>query len=170
MKIIRYFINIISILYLSCSCFSVSYTAGGITVPPEIKTVSVQYFPNRATLIEPSLSQTFTDSFKDFIEKNTKLRIVNTVGDIDFSGEIKNYGYRFSAIAAGDVASQSRFTITVRVKFTNHINQDDEFDSDFSSYRDYETTVDFNSIEAELTEEIIEEIIDQVFNKAFVNW
>ncbi len=158
-------------LLLLTGCFSIRYDMkGGADINPAIKTVSVQYFNNRAMRVEPSLSQKFTDALKNYMENNTKLRVVNTMGDVDFSGEITNYDIQSVAISAGDVAAKTRFTITVRVKYTNAINPDDSFDTSFSRYRDFDSTKDFGSVESALTEEIIDEIIEQIFNKAFVNW
>ena len=41
------------------SC-KVSYSFTGADISPEVKTFSVYYFPNRARLVNPSLSQLFT--------------------------------------------------------------------------------------------------------------
>jgi hypothetical protein len=152
-------------------CFSLRYDMkGGADIDPKIQTVSVQYFNNRALRVEPSLSQKFTDALKSYMENNTKLRLVNTIGDVDFSGEISDYKIEPTAIAAGDVAAKTRFTITIRVKYTNSIKPDDSFDSSFSRYREFDSNSDFSSVEAALSEEIVDEIIEQIFNKAFVNW
>jgi hypothetical protein len=104
------------------------------------------------------------------MEGNTKLRMINTIGDHDFSGEIKDYRITPAAIAADDQAAKTRFTITIRVKYTNSIDPDSSFDSSFSRFRDFDSTQDFSTVEAELSDEIVEEIIEQIFNKAFVNW
>lgn len=155
---------------LLAGCFTVNYGFKGAPIPPDIQTVSVQYFDNRATRVEPSLSQRFTDAMKEYIERNTKLRMINSLGDVDFSGEITDYRITPTAISAGDQAAQTRFTITVRVKFTNAKYPDDSFDTSFSRYRDFDANQDFSSVEAELSEEIVEEIIEQIYNRAFVNW
>jgi len=157
-------------LFLS-DCFTLRYDMkGGADIDPKINTASVQYFNNRAMRVEPSLSQRFTDGLKEYLEGNTKLRIVNTIGDVDFSGEISEYRIEPTAIAADDIAAKTRFTITIRVKYTNSANPDDSFDTSFSRYRDFDSTSDFSEVETALSEEIVEEIIELIFNKAFVNW
>ncbi|MGD2033656.1 MAG: LptE family protein [Bacteroidales bacterium] len=170
MKIRVYLVFFIFVFLFSSACFTVSYSTKGGSLDPDLETVSVQYFPNRATRVNPSLSQEFTDKLKEYLEANTKLRVVNTVGDVDFSGEIKNYQISLEAIAAGDEAAKTRFTITIRVKYMNTLNPDDDFDSSFSAYRVFDSSQDFNSVEDELTEEIIDEILDKIYNQAFVNW
>lgn len=161
------FILLLSILTLS-DCFTVRYGTSGAEIKGN--TISVQYFDNRATRVEPTLSQRLTDELKDYMESNTRLRVVNTIGDHDFSGEITDYRITPAAIAADDQAAKTRFTITIRVKYTNSIDPDSSFDSNFSRFRDFDSTQDFSTVEAELSEEIVEEIIEQIFNKAFVNW
>jgi hypothetical protein len=156
---------------LFTGCFSIRYDMkGGADIDPKIRTVSVQYFNNRALRVEPSLSQKFTEGLKEYMEGNTKLRLINTIGDVDFSGEITDYKIEPVAISAGDIAASTRFTITIRVKYTDSINPDDNFDTNFSRYRDFDSTKNFNDVESELSDEIINEIIEQIFNKAFVNW
>jgi hypothetical protein len=156
---------------LLISCFTLRYDMkGGADIDSKVQTLSVQYFNNRATRVEPSLSQKFTDGLKEYMEGNTKLRVVNTIGDVDFSGEITDYKIEPIAISAGDQAAKTRFTIAVRVKYNNSINPDAGFDNSFSRYREFDSSKDFSSVEAALTDEILDEIIEQIFNKAFVNW
>jgi hypothetical protein len=171
MKLFKHVVIIIPCVILMQACFTMKYDMkGGAQIDPKIKTLSVQYFANRALKVNPSLSQSFTDDLKDYMEKNTSLRVVNNIGDVDFSGEITEYSIKSTSIAAGDQASQTRFTITIRVKYTNLINPDDNFDTSFSRYRDISSTTKFQTVEEQLTTEIIGEIIEQIFNKAFVNW
>ena len=152
-------------------CFSIRYDMkGGADINPAIQTVSVQYFNNRAMQVEPTLSQKFTDALKNYMENNTKMRLVNTLGDVDFSGEITDYKTQSVAISGENVAQKRRFTITIRVKFTNAINPEDNFDTSFSGYRDFDSSQNLSGVGASLTEEIIDEIIEDIFNKAFVNW
>ncbi|MBN2524328.1 MAG: hypothetical protein JXB24_13735 [Bacteroidales bacterium] len=165
-----YFVSPLLIFLLFSGCFTISYSTKGGSLNPNLETVSVQYFANRATRVNPTLSQKFTDGLKEFLESNTKLRVVNTIGDVDFSGEIKNYQINLEAVAAGDIAAKTRFTIAIRVKYTNSINPDDNFDTSFSAFRVFDSSQNFTSVEEELTEEIIDEILDKIYNKAFVNW
>jgi hypothetical protein len=171
MKFFKNFSLVILSALLFHSCFSLKYDLkGGAQIDPKIKTVSVQYFANRALRINPSLSQKLTDDLKSYMEKNTSLRVVNSVGDVDFSGEITEYSIRSTGIASGDKASQTRFTISVRVKYANSIKPADNFDTSFSRYRDFDSGINFTTVEDQYASEILEEILEQIYNKAFVNW
>jgi len=171
MKSIKFSILYLIVLISFSGCFSLKYDfKGGAQVDPKIKTLSVQYIANRSLLVNPTLSQTLTDKLKTYMESNTSLRVINSIGDVDFSGEITDYSVKTVALSAGDRISQTRFTITIRIKYTNSINPDDSFDTSFSRYRDFESSTNFKSIEEKYTEDIVDELIDQIFNKAFVNW
>ncbi len=165
--------NISLIIILSLlldSCFTIKYSASGASLDPSIKTMSVQYFENRAPKVQAGLSQQFTEAMKNYMESNTNLRLVNGIGDVNFEGMITGYTTQPTAIVSGDKAAQTRFTITVKVKFTNSVQPDLDYDESFSSYRDYNNTENFDAVKDGLTVDILNEIIDQVFNKAFVNW
>ncbi len=148
----------------------VSYSFTGASIPPEVKTVSVQYFPNRASNIQPTLSQTFTDALKDKIQSQTNLLLVNDNGDVNFEGEIQSYYTNPVAIRKGDDAAKNRLTIKIRVRYENSVDEKQNFNQTFSRYEDYESTKSLSSVELQLIEEIVDQITDDIFNKAFVNW
>ena len=41
------------------------YSFTGASISSDIKTVSIKYFPNKASIVQPSLSQVFTEKLKD---------------------------------------------------------------------------------------------------------
>ena len=67
------------------------YSFSGASIPAEAKTVSVQYFPNHAQLVNPMLSNNFTNALRDAMTNQTTLDMVETGGDIAFEGEITDY-------------------------------------------------------------------------------
>lgn len=152
------------------SCFTVKYSFSGASIHPELKTCSVQYFQNRASVVVPSLAQQITNDLKDKIQSQTNLTVVSTVGQADFEGTITGFSTKPMAITGNDVAAQNRFTITVKVKFTNEIEPDTKFDKSFSRYVDYPSTMSFEAAQSAHTEEILELLIEDIFNEAFANW
>lgn len=167
---------IASLIILLCgmlcnSCFTVKYDfKGGISIDPQIKTFSVQYFDNRAPRMEPTISQRFSDGLKDYIEGNTRLRLATNYGDVDFSGIITDYSIEATAITTGDQAAKTRFTIAVKVTYKNLYDQEADFEETFSRFREFDANEDISSRELDLSNEIIEEIVELIFNRAFVNW
>ena len=64
----------------------------------------------------------------------------------------------------------SRTTVTVRVRFVNNQNHNEDFESNFSAYRNFDSSKMITDVQDELIGEIIEEITDAIFNKVAVNW
>ena len=155
------------LLFTGCR-MSVSLTGG--TVDPRAKTVAITTFQNNASLVNPTLSQTFTTALKDKIQGQTPLTIVATNGDYELEGEIVNYNVSPVAIQGNETAAMNRLTISVRVRFTNSFDDTQNFDQTFSRYADYSSTQNLSSVEATLVTEINDALTDDIFNKAFVNW
>ena len=153
-----------------CKTLSVSYSFSGVNISPDIKTVTVEYFPNRAPVVQAQLSQLFTDALIDKIQSNTSLELVASSGDIVFSGEIKTYETRPTAITGQERAARNRLTIGIKVVYTNNVDPDESFDTTFSRYEDYDANLNLADVEDELIDLIVENILEDIFNKAFVNW
>ncbi len=148
----------------------ISYSFTGASISPEVETVSIQYFHNRADLVQPGLSQYITDALIDKCKSQTNLSVVNGIGDVDFEGEITGYRTRPSTVAADSRAATNRFTISVKVKFTNSVDPEYSYEQTFSRYADYDSNLDLSDVEDELSAEIVEFLIEDIFNRAFVNW
>lgn len=164
------------LLFIICICNSCKlagwpkYSFTGASISPEVKTFSVDYFPNKAPLVVPYLSSLFTDKLTEYMRTKTGLtQMTDNNGDIRFEGQIIGYDQRPINIQKDEIAASNRLTIRIRVKYTNTID-DEEFTSEFSNYADYSTEVDFNSVEESLIIEILDKIIDDIYTKALVNW
>jgi hypothetical protein len=151
------------------SC-KVTYSFSGVNISPEVKTYTVEYFPNRAAIVQAQLSQVFTDALIDKIQSNTNLNLSTSGGDVQFSGEITGYETRPTAITGQEKAARNRLTITVRVKYTNVVEPELDYDTSFSRYEDYDASMNLTDVENELIELIVENLIEDVFNRAFVSW
>jgi hypothetical protein len=153
---------------------SLGYSTKGATTTG-LKTVSVQYIENRVIennggIVQPSFSQEFTDALKDYIQSNTSLVMINGVGDADFEGEVVIFDQAPVSITANEIAAQNRFTIAIKIRYSNSVNPDMSFESSFSRYEDYSSSMTFDDAQSEYTEEIVKLLIEDIFNRAFVNW
>jgi len=145
------------------------YSFSGASIPAEAKTVSVDYFPNHAQLVNPTLSNTLTNALRDAMTNQTTLDMVESGGDLAFEGEITDY--RTSPVAiSGQTAAMNRLTVTVKVRFSNRIDDTKDFEQSFSRYEDYPSDQDLNSVQEALTATIVEQLVEDIFNKALVNW
>ena len=165
-KLALHLILLLAVVCNGCGIYSFS----GASIPAEAKTVSVQYFPNQAQLINPTLSNDFTNALRDAVMNQTSLDMTASGGDLAFEGEIIDYKTTPVAIQGDETAAMNRLTITVNVRFTNTFDETKNFESKFSHYEDYPSDQDLNSVQETLTATIIEALVEDVFNKALVNW
>ena len=145
------------------------YSFSGASIPAEAKTVSVEYIPNHAQLVDPMLSDNITTALRDAMNSQTTLDLVESGGDLAFEGEIVDYKTSPVAIT-GQTAALNRLTITVKVRFTNNIDDSKDFEQTFSRYEDYPSDQDLSSVQSSLTSVIVEQLVEDIFNKALVNW
>ena len=160
---------VILTLVLVCQACGI-YSFTGASIPAEAKTISVEYFPNHAQLVNPLLSDNFTTALRDAMTNQTTLDMVESGGDLAFEGEITDYKTNPVAITSGQTAAMNRLTVTVKVRFSNRIDDTKDFEQTFSRYEDYPSDQDLNSVQESLTSTIIEQLVEDIFNKALVNW
>lgn len=163
---IAFFTFIIMVLW-SCTA---SYSFTGASISPEVKTVSIDFFPNQASLAPPSVGQEFTEALKDIFLSQTNLTLVNSGGDLTFEGYISNYTANPVAIQGDETAALTRVTMTVKVIFTDNNDEKNSFESNFSSYEDFETSKSLSAVEEELIQSINEKLVQDIFNKSVTNW
>lgn len=153
----------------SQSC-KISYSFTGTTLSPEIKTFTVYYFANRARLVNPNLSQSFTEDLRDKLQRQTSLREIQENGDLIFEGQITDYDVRPMSIQKDDLAAQNRLTVTVKVKYTNNKEPEQSFEKTFTAYEDFESTSSLSDVEDSLVPEIIKKLNEDIFNATIANW
>jgi hypothetical protein len=145
------FAFIMSVFFIAgISGCKINYSFTGANLSPEIKTFTVYYFPNRARLINPTLSQTFTEDLKSMLQRQTSLDELADSGDIEFEGQITGYEVRPMSIQKDDFAAQNRLTITVKVKYTNNKEPEQSFERNFSAFDDFNSSQSLSDIEGEL--------------------
>ena len=157
------------ILLLAVACGKVTFNMSGASVAPA-KSCKVNYFENRAEVVNPQLSSLTTDALKDKIQANTSLLMVNGNADVTFEGEITGYTIQPQAVTAQGTAAKDRLTVSVKVKFTNEVKPENSFDKSFSRFYEYDGSRSFSSVESEAVDEILKELMDDIFNAAFSTW
>lgn len=160
-------VAVTAMLLSSCK---ISYSFSGASISPGVKTMSIQYFQNRASLVQPELSQNLTEALIDKCKAQTNLKLVSGLGDVNFEGEITDYKTETLTISGEARAAMNRFTIAVRVRFANAVEPDKSYEQVFARFENYDSNLDLSQVEQSLSAKIIEQLIEDIFNKAFVNW
>lgn len=168
MKKLTYNISFIIVTSILIGCGAYSFTGGNTG---KAKTIQVDFFPNQAPLIEPKLSQEFTQTLQDLFTRQTNLTLVNTNGDLHFSGEITDYRITPMSATAEQTAAQNRLTITVNVIFENKLEEKDNFEKRFSFYYDYGATQQLSGgVLDTALKDILERITQDIFNASVAKW
>ena len=163
-------IILISFILSSCSLPQFSFKSGGSeTKEIDAKTVQVDYFQNKSAIGGPFLGASFTESLRDIMQSQTKLDLVDNNGDLQISGNIKNYNITPVNIQAGsETAAQNRLKMIVSID-TYYKNNDSIGlnKSPFSAFVDYSSDNDFSSIEENLVENLNYQITQDIYDKIF---
>jgi len=152
------------------SC-SISYSfVGGTMDYSKVKSISIKDFPNMATRVYAPLAQQFTEQLREKYIRQTRLEVIRENGMMDLEGEITAYELTPLAVREDMFASQTRLTVTVRVRFTNQVTPEDDFEQSFSAYQEFDSSNILDAVEGDLCTLIIKEIIDQIYNATVAKW
>lgn len=162
-------LSVVFIMLVFDAC-KVGYSFTGASISPSVKTFSVAYFQNRARLVNPNLSQEFTDILQEKLIRQTSLNQISEDGDLEYSGQITDYQVRPINIQEGDIAAQNRLTIGIKVKFVNNKDHEQDWDKTFSAYEDFDSNNSLSDIEGELAPLIAKKLADDIFNASVANW
>ena len=174
MKKLLFILFAFPLVFLLEECKHVKYNQtgeGGRKLEDSV-TVLVSQFTSTAPLAKPTLAQTMTESLRDFIRRQTRLNMVTEDADLTYEGEIVGYTIAPVAIQAGstDQAALNRLTITVKVVYTDKVDDKYSFDSNFSRFADFPSTQDISAVEDALIKEITDQITQDIINKSIYAW
>ena len=113
---------------------------------------------------------TLTEALVDMFTRRTRLMQVDEGGDFAFEGEIVNYTSTTASVSSDDYALLNRLTITVKVRFTNALDEKMSFNRTFQAYEDYDSTKLLTEVEGELIPQIVDKIVTDIFQAAASNW
>jgi len=166
LKSILFLTSLILLSLTNCGIYSFT---GGDT--GNAKTIQINYFPNNAILVEPGLSQRFTQELQDLFLRQTNLSLVTSNGDLFFEGEITNYRITPMTATAEQTAAQSRLTIVVNVRFYNKLDEKKDFEKNFTHFSDFDANAQLTgSVLDAALDEIFDRITQDIFNASVANW
>lgn len=161
-------LSIMSVPFLS-GC--VSYKFNGSAINYDVyKTINISDFPIRAALVYPPLQQTFENELLNTVTRQTRLQEIDGPADIEMSGEITGYSLSPQSVGTDAYATETRLTITVRVKYVDHRNPSNNIDQSFSAYRQFSSSLMLTDVQDDLCQQISDELVDLIFNATLGNW
>ena len=158
------------LLCLPAAGCHIKYTLSGQSIPADAKTVSVSFFVNKAALSPPTFSQQFTEGLKTKFQRETRLQLVASGGDLEFEGAVTGYSVAPMAVQGNETAALNRLTVSVSVTYVNNLDEQQNFSTNFSRFADFPASQSLTSVEGQLTPTITDQLIQDIFNRAFINW
>lgn len=159
------------LIVVALSGCRISYKFNGSALDYSVyKTISVSEFPIRAALVYAPLQPMFENQLLDYISKNTRLQTTDGASDLQIEGEITGYALTPQAVTQNALASMTRLTIQVRVKYIDNKDEKNNIDQTFSAYQDFPATEMLSDVQDQLCEEITKELVELIFNSTLGNW
>lgn len=164
-------ILLILLLFLVAGSCNISYSFRTASIDYELtKTLSIARFINQAPLVYPPVEQRFNESMVDMFTRNTRLQLVQQNADMEIEGEIVGYQLTPMAVQEDAFASETKITMSVRMRFRNNKTNDPPIEETISANRTFSSNTVFDSVQDELVKQLIDEIVDQIFNSTMANW
>lgn len=168
-KLVKLIVVLIVFLFIN-SC-TISYKFNGASIDyTKTKSISITDFPNTAELIYPPLSQEFAETLRDTYSKQTRLQLLKKGGDMNLEGEITGYQLTPMAISADSYSAETKLTITIKVRFSNNKNPEDDFEKSYTAYQNFDSSRLLSEVEDELMKIMVKEIADNIYNDTVAKW
>lgn len=170
LKVVSAVVALAAITFLQ-SCYSLS----GINTLAQ--SIQIENFFNNTDLGPANLGADFTNRLKDYMQRNSSLRVVAENGELQLEGIITDY--RLSPIAPQssqsttlpDQAAKTRLTIVMKVTYVDNLVPENNFkDKSFSFYDDFDNTEDLLAVQDRLHQRIFEQIMLDIFNATLATW
>ena len=156
---------------LLCQGCIPSYKFNGSALNYDIyRTIHITEFPIRAALVYPPLQQTFENRLMDAVTRQTRLQEIDGNADLELTGEITGYALSPQAVGEDAYATETRLTITVKVRYTDTKNPANNVEQSFSAYRQFDSSMLLTDVQDELCDQISEELVDLIFNATLGSW
>lgn len=145
------------------------YRFNDISVPDSVKTVKITQFQNRATYVNPNLSQLISDRLRQKIVGQTRLSQTNNDNaDWVINGTITNYAFSTSGISQGTEAT-NRLTVGVHITRLDTKSGDTK-EYDVSRNFEFKASLSLQQAESQLRDELVRGVTDDIFNRLFSDW
>ena len=154
-----------AVLFSGCGV----YTMRDVSIPPEIKTIKLNFIENKASYVNPQLSPRLTDRLQQKIISQTRLNRTNDENaDWIVSGYISEYRVTTSGISAQQT-SMNRLTVGVKITLKDNVNQKSNT-YDVNRSFEFNASQSLQQAETALGEDIIRGVSEEIFNRLFSNW
>src|SRR5215469_14634824 len=156
------------LLFATSDCH-VSMKLRDVSIPPDVKTVKVNFIENHARYVNPQLSPSLTDRLRQKIVNQTRLSQTNGDADWEVSGFVSDYSVSTSGISQQQ-ASINRLNVSVHITLLDRKKNNDQREFDVSHSFDFPASQTLQEAESQKGDDIVRNMTDEIFNQIFSNW
>lgn len=146
------------------------YSFSGVTIPDDIKSISIAYFPNQAPQVAPTLSQVFTEKLRDKFQNETRLFLTPQNGDYHIEGIISDYKIEPVGVSGNTTATENRLTMMSKVTFQCLAYPKLNYTKTYTNFVNFEASTNFATIENRLIDEVTAMMVQDIFNDIALKW
>lgn len=162
---------LLPLLLLLLSGCTISYKFNGASIDyAKVHSISVADFPNNAALVYAQLSPNLSEGIRDLYSRQTRLKVLRQGGDMELEGEITGYTLTPMSVSANSYASETKLTITVKVRFTNNIQPEESFEKTYTAFQVFDASQLLTDVQEELCNTMITEIAENIYNDTVARW
>ncbi len=156
----------LGILFILSSCYSFK----GASLNPNLKTIEISNIRMETAGGPANLSLEINEKLKEYFQRNTSLKITNKNPDLQIEGSIIGYELTPQAPTGDDKAGLNRLTLTIQFRLLNRLDEDKNFEQEFSFYQDFPQNQTLPQVEKEIIPKLVDQIILDLFNKIAGDW
>lgn len=164
------FLLLVGLLLFTGGCLRYSFT--GASIPPDVNTIFIPFFPDQSNSGLGDLSNRLNDALINRFVNQSKLQLANSEVDADavLEGVITGYTNRPFSIGGNEQANQNQVTITVRATFQYANKEEPEWSSTFTGRYTFDPTSDPIEGENQAANSALEQVANNMFSDAVSNW
>ncbi len=162
---------IVFIGFLStCSCLKYSFT--GTSIPENVNTIFIPFFPDQSNSGIGDLSDRLTDALIQRFVNESRLQLVNNEESADavINGQIISYSNRPFSIGGDEQANQNQVQIQVSASFKYRTDDAPIWDKKFNGSFNFDPADDPVEGEENAANDALEQIANNMFNDAVSSW
>jgi hypothetical protein len=146
------------------------YSFKGASLDPNLKTIQISNIRMETAGGPANLSLEINEKLKEYFQRNTSLKINNKNPDLTIEGSIVGYELTPQAPTGDDKAGLNRITLRIQFRLINRLDEDKNFEQEFSFYQDFPQSQTLSQVEKALIPKLIDQIILDLFNKIAGDW
>ena len=150
----------------------VRYSFTGVTIPSNVRTIYIPFFPDQSGSGLGDLSDQLNDAMINRFVNQSRLQLTDSPenADVTIEGTITSYSNRPFSVAGDQRANLNRVQISVRASYQYVENERPEWQKNFTGNFEYDPGEDPVDGETNAAFEALSRIADNMFNDAMGSW